>query len=50
MDPRIVPGILFSNLSIANEDPRLMDLAPTVLDLFGIRAPGHMVGQSLVTK
>ena len=50
MDPRVVPGILFSNLEIANENPHLMDLAPTVLDLFGIRAPVHMVGKSLVTK
>ncbi|MFQ5512429.1 MAG: alkaline phosphatase family protein, partial [Candidatus Krumholzibacteriia bacterium] len=50
MDPRVVPGILFSNLDIAAEEPRLMDLAPTVLELFGIRAPGHMVGRSLVSK
>jgi predicted AlkP superfamily phosphohydrolase/phosphomutase len=48
MDPRIVPGILFSNLRIAHESPNLMDMAPTVLDLFGIDAPEHMVGKSLV--
>lgn len=49
MDPRIVPGILFTNLRIDEENPNLMDMAPTVLDLFGIDAPEHMVGKSLVT-
>jgi len=48
MDPRIVPGILFSNLDIKDEKPSLMDVAPTVLDLFGIDPPEHMVGKSLV--
>ena len=49
MDPKVVPGILFSNMKIAHGDPMLMDMAPTVLDLFGIRAPAHMVGKTLVT-
>ncbi len=49
MDPRIVPGILFTNLRIDEENPNLMDMAPTVLDLFGIDAPEHMVGKSLLT-
>lgn len=48
MDPRIVPGILFTNLKIDDDAPSLMDMAPTVLDLFGIDAPAHMVGKSLV--
>ena len=48
MDPRIVPGILFTNLKIEDESPSLMDMAPTVLDLFGVDAPGFMVGKSLV--
>ena len=50
MDPRIVPGILFTNLAINDENPSLMDMAPTVLDLFGIDAPGHMVGKSMVKE
>ena len=48
MDPRIVPGILFTNLRVDDSSPSLMDMAPTVLDLFGIDAPEHMVGKSLV--
>lgn len=50
MDPRIVPGILFSNMAIESDKPNLMDMAPTVLDLFGIDAPGHMVGKSLAAE
>lgn len=49
MDPRIVPGILYSNLKIDKEETRLMDMGPTVLDLFGIKTPPHMVGKSLVS-
>jgi predicted AlkP superfamily phosphohydrolase/phosphomutase len=48
MDPKVVPGILFSNLDIQNESPNLMDVGPTVLDLFGIEPPAHMVGRSLL--
>lgn len=47
VDPRIVPGILFSNRAIETEKPRLFDLGPTVLDLFGIAVPKHMDGQPL---
>jgi predicted AlkP superfamily phosphohydrolase/phosphomutase len=49
MDPSTVPGILFTNLRVADEAPSLMDMAPTVLELFGIDAPEHMTGKSLVT-
>jgi hypothetical protein len=47
VDPRIVPGILFSNRRVALERPHLMDLAPTVLKLFGVPAPKYMKGHSL---
>jgi predicted AlkP superfamily phosphohydrolase/phosphomutase len=48
IDPDKVPGILFSNMKLARNDPGLVDLGPTVLDLFGIDAPGHMTGRTLV--
>lgn len=41
-----VPGVLFSNRTIAAQDPSLVDVAPSILALFGIRAPGEMTGQS----
>lgn len=50
MDPRIVPGIMFTNLNIEKEEAHLMDIGPTVLDLFGIKTPPHMIGKSLVSS
>jgi predicted AlkP superfamily phosphohydrolase/phosphomutase len=50
VDPRQVPGVLFANVPIDDEDPGLMDVAPTVLELFGIRTPDHMEGKSLFGK
>ena len=47
IDASFVPGVLFSNRKIKNEDPRLMDIGPTVLDLFGVEVPGYMDGQPL---
>ncbi|HWE37388.1 MAG TPA: alkaline phosphatase family protein [Isosphaeraceae bacterium] len=47
VDPSLVPGILFCNRPIANENPRLMDLAPTVLSLFGAKVPDYMDGKAL---
>ena len=34
MDPESVPGILFSNLKVEAEKPSLVDIGPTVLNLF----------------
>lgn len=48
MNPADVPGILFSNRTLANGDAHIMDLAPTVLDLFGVPAPAYMDGRSLL--
>jgi predicted AlkP superfamily phosphohydrolase/phosphomutase len=48
VDPSVVPGILFCNRPIESEKPRLLDLGPTVLDLFGIKTPEYMDGKPLV--
>jgi predicted AlkP superfamily phosphohydrolase/phosphomutase len=48
IDPRIVPGILFCNLNIKTKTPAIIDIAPTVLELFGLEAPKHMDGRSLI--
>jgi len=48
IDPALVPGVLFSNLRLKRSDPSIMDVAPTVLELFGIAPPAHMDGRSLV--
>ncbi len=48
VDPSLVPGILFSNHPIASPNPRLIDIAPTVLKLFGVPVPDYMDGRALV--
>jgi predicted AlkP superfamily phosphohydrolase/phosphomutase len=48
IDPSRVPGVLFTNFNITKEKPSLMDIAPTVLGLFGLDIPESMDGESLV--
>ncbi|GMU83634.1 MAG: hypothetical protein AMXMBFR47_35040 [Planctomycetota bacterium] len=48
--PALVPGVLFSNLRLKTTDASIIDLAPTVLELFGVARPGYMDGKSLVTE
>lgn len=47
IDPKLIPGVLFCNRRIEAAHPRLMDLGPTVLDLFGVEVPAHMDGKPL---
>ncbi len=47
IDPKLVPGVLFCSRKIDNDSPRLMDVGPTVLDLFGVDVPKHMDGRPL---
>jgi hypothetical protein len=47
VDPALVPGVLFCNRRFAAESPSIVDLAPTVLGLYGIAAPAHMEGRPL---
>jgi len=44
VDPVLVPGVLFSNRKLDAADPGLEDMAPTALELFGIRPPRWMEG------
>jgi predicted AlkP superfamily phosphohydrolase/phosphomutase len=48
IDPALVPGVLFSSLKLKRTDPSIMDVAPTVLEMFGIAPPAHMDGRGLV--
>jgi len=48
IDPELVPGIFFCNHSINSETPSIVDIAPTALELFGIKPPAHMDGSSLI--
>ncbi len=46
IDPRLVPGVLFSNQKIVTEKPAIVDVAPTVLKLFGLGLPAHFDGKA----
>lgn len=46
VDWRLVNGVLFSSRALAKTKPHIMDMAPSVLDLFGVKRPRHMVGRS----
>lgn len=50
VDPALVPGVLFSTLPIGAEEPALLDLAPSLLDLFGVDAPERMRGRKLFAE
>ena len=45
IDPRLVPGVLFCNHKIGEEKPAIVDVAPTLLKLFGIPLPGYLDGK-----
>ncbi len=47
VDPRLVPGVFFCNRKVDAEELSLLDLAPTILTLFGIEPPKHMEGKPL---
>jgi predicted AlkP superfamily phosphohydrolase/phosphomutase len=47
IDYTLVPGVLLSNRKIAARSPALTDIAPTILEEFGIAKPGDMMGQSV---
>ncbi len=47
VDHSLVPGVLFCNRKIASEGPRLMDIGPTVLDMFGVALPPYLDGKPL---
>lgn len=48
MNPPEVPGMLFCNRQIDVEHPNIVDIAPTVLDLFGVPVPAHMDGKPIM--
>jgi len=47
VDHRLVPGVIFANRKIAAERPGLIDLGPSILELFGVKTPDYMRGRSI---
>ncbi|MEI6971343.1 MAG: alkaline phosphatase family protein [bacterium] len=51
IDRDLVPGVLFSNrkLDLHGLRPSILDLAPTILSIFGISPPAYMDGKTMET-
>jgi predicted AlkP superfamily phosphohydrolase/phosphomutase len=47
IDPALVPGVLFSSRKLRSAQAALIDVAPTILQFFGVPARPHMQGRSL---
>jgi predicted AlkP superfamily phosphohydrolase/phosphomutase len=50
IDPILVPGIFFSNWKLAERTPALVDVAPTILSLFGAEPQSFHDGKALTLK
>ena len=47
IEPELIPGVFFCSHTVEAEAPRLMDLGPTALQLFGCGVPKNMDGKPL---
>jgi len=50
IDPRHVPGVFYFSRKTGSKSPSIMDVAPTVLTLFGLPVPAHMDGRPLLSS
>jgi predicted AlkP superfamily phosphohydrolase/phosphomutase len=41
-----VPGVLFSSHKFIEDRPAIVDIAPTILKLFGLALPSHFDGKA----
>jgi predicted AlkP superfamily phosphohydrolase/phosphomutase len=48
INPREVPGVFFCNRKVEEGRANIMDIGPTILDLFGIQIPTYCDGKSLM--
>jgi predicted AlkP superfamily phosphohydrolase/phosphomutase len=50
VDPEIVPGVFFSNVRWTDDPRSILDLAPTILGLFGVPVPSYMDGRKMTRQ
>lgn len=50
IDRSLVPGVLFCNRKIRTPEARLMDIGPSILDMFGLAVPKYMDGRPLAVS
>lgn len=48
VDPSVVPATFISNRKITADDISITDIAPTILDLFGIKPPAYIDGKVIL--
>jgi len=48
IDPKVVPGVFLCNKKINNSTASITDIAPTILNLFGVTIRGYMDGKNLM--
>jgi predicted AlkP superfamily phosphohydrolase/phosphomutase len=48
MDPTCVPAVLITNRKIESNSPSIQDIAPSILNLFGVKPPPYMDGQPII--
>jgi predicted AlkP superfamily phosphohydrolase/phosphomutase len=48
IDPECVPAVLISNRKIVSDSPSIQDIAPSVLNLFGVPVPPYMDGRPVI--
>jgi predicted AlkP superfamily phosphohydrolase/phosphomutase len=47
IDYKLAPGVLFTNRKVAADRPGLIDLGPSILELFGVAVPDFMMGKPI---
>ena len=47
IDYKLAPGVLFTNRKVVADRPGLIDMAPSILDLFGVKIPEFMMGKPI---
>lgn len=50
LDPQDVPGILFSSMPIAKDNPKMADMAPSILEVLGVKTDIEMDGEMVFEK
>jgi predicted AlkP superfamily phosphohydrolase/phosphomutase len=50
VDPGIVPGVIFCSHPIRARAPGIVDIAPTVMEAFGVPIPDYVQGRSLLNE
>jgi predicted AlkP superfamily phosphohydrolase/phosphomutase len=47
IDYKLAPGVLFTNRKVVADKPGLIDMGPSILDLFGVKVPDYMMGKPI---